>query len=160
MVRGMVGRGKKKEKNGVPPPQPPPPLPSTSTTKHAKIMPSFSCSPPTERKDSKPAAITANTADHSLGSPPARRHPPKRIPSGKSPGNPGVVRTDLAMWVFVLLKLIICCGWKDTMIDLTMFGSSKWRILKMRAWDSRVNPLLPQPPFATFRNVSPTNVTS
>lgn len=101
MVRGMVGRGKKKEKNGGVPPsvpssasQPPP-----STTKHAKILPSFSCSPPMERKDSRPTLITANTADHSVGSPPARRQPPKRVGSGKSASNgpSGVVRTDLAV---------------------------------------------------------------
>uniref|UniRef100_A0A8R1E6X8 Uncharacterized protein n=1 Tax=Caenorhabditis japonica TaxID=281687 RepID=A0A8R1E6X8_CAEJA len=109
MVRGMVGRGKKKEKNGVPPPplppQPhpqPPPNHSNSNTKHARMTPSFSCSPPVERKDSRPAPvqITSSEYDQSVGSPPARRQPPKRVPSGKSSAAPppsGVVHTDLAM---------------------------------------------------------------
>ncbi|KAF1769612.1 hypothetical protein GCK72_001429 [Caenorhabditis remanei] len=97
MVRGMVGRGKKKEKNGSVPqttvPGPP------ASTKHAKIQPSFSCSPPMERKESRPAPIQVNPADHSVGSPPARRQPPKRVPSGKgtSGGFSGVVKTDLAV---------------------------------------------------------------
>ncbi|CAP34773.1 Protein CBG16953 [Caenorhabditis briggsae] len=107
MVRGMVGRGKKtKDKNGgvVPPTSTVPP--TNSNTKHAKIQPSFSCSPPMERRDSRPAAVQVNPANHSVGSPPARRQPPKRIPSGKGTSNqtPGVVKTDLAVKVCVHCK--------------------------------------------------------
>ncbi|PIC53974.1 hypothetical protein B9Z55_000343 [Caenorhabditis nigoni] len=100
MVRGMVGRGKKtKEKNGGVPPAPTVPPTNSNNTKHAKIQPSFSCSPPMERRDSRPAAVQVNPADHSVGSPPARRQPPKRVPSGKGTSNqtPGVVKTDLAV---------------------------------------------------------------
>uniref|UniRef100_A0A1I7UJ33 WH2 domain-containing protein n=1 Tax=Caenorhabditis tropicalis TaxID=1561998 RepID=A0A1I7UJ33_9PELO len=105
MVRGMVGRGKKKtEKNGgMPPPPPSTTIPSTNstTTKHAKIQPSFSCSPPIERKEPRaPQPVQASLADHSIGSPPQERRIPKRVPSGKGTshgGGTGVVKTDLAV---------------------------------------------------------------